>query len=118
MKIKSPNRRSYTVAHKRNCQRVANHVATHYPKDKALHKWVRAMFTSMDQTVSKLEKAKPKTMRRRTTKPARRTTGRRSIKRSAPKRRRTMKRTARRHTPRRAKGQRRTRRTIRRRRSA
>ncbi len=97
MKIKSPNRRSYTVAHKRNCQRVANHVATHYPKDKALHKWVRAMFTSMDQTVSKLETAKPKSMHRRT------------IKRSAPKRR---------HTPRRAKGQRRTRRTIRRRRSA
>jgi hypothetical protein len=118
MKIKSPNRKSYTIAHKRNCQKVADHVATHYPKDKALHKWVRAMFKSMDQSVSKLEKAKPKSTRRRTTKRIRRTTGRRTIKRSAPKRRRVMKRTARRSTPRRVKGQRRTRRTIRRRRSA
>ncbi len=97
MKISVAKKKWATTSHQRCCQKLANHVMSHYPKDSALHKAVRDSFKSMDAAATKLAKSSKKAApaRRRKTSAKRRTTAR---KRTA---RRPAKRTARRRTTRR-----------------
>ena len=94
MKISVAKKKWATTSHQRCCQKLANHVMSHYPKDSALHKAVRDSFKSMDAAATKLAKSSKKAApaRRRKTSAKRRTTAR---KRTA---RRPAKRTARRRT--------------------
>ena len=110
MKISVAKKKWATTSHQRCCQKLANHVMSHYPKDTALHKAVRESFKSMDAAATKLAKSSKKASpaRRRKTTARRRTTARkrtargpakRTARRAAPKRRTTARRrTTRRRT--------------------
>jgi hypothetical protein len=105
MKIKVTNRKCYTVTQKRTFMRLANYVTSHYPKDATLHKAVRSCFKSFDEASSKLSKAKPKAVRRKTRRTPKRVRRvrrvRKAAKRRTPMKRRGTKRTARKNAPRR-----------------
>ena len=99
MNISVPKRKWATATHMRNCERLAKHVMSHYPKDSTLHKAVRDSFKSMNDAATKLEKssrkAAPKRARKSTTR-RRRTTARKA----APRKRTTVRRrTAKRRAP-------------------
>ena len=101
MKISVPKKKWAQTMHQRSFQKLANHVARHYPMDRALHKAVRDTFKSMDNAAMKLAKSAKKSAPKRTRKSTakRRTTARRATKRttarkSTPKRTTARKRTA------------------------
>ncbi len=108
MKIKVTTRKWATATQKRSLQKLANHVCSHYPKDKALHKAVRDTFKSMDAAASNWSKGWKKASAKkrgpaRKSAPKRRTASRRRTsssrwskrgsRRAAPKRRTVRRRT-------------------------
>ena len=122
MKINVSAKKWQTATSKRSWMKLAGHVASHYPKDKALHAAVRGMFKCTDKAVNrygtsmakKRSTAKPRPAAKRRSAPKRRSTAkrrttakrraparRRSARKAAPKRRTTARRTMRRRPARR-----------------
>ena len=114
MKINVSAKKWQTATSKRSWMKLAAHIASHYPKDKALHAAVRGMFKSTDAAVSrygssvtkKRSTSKPRRAAKRRSAPKRRSTAKR---RAPAKRRSTVKRrTARKSAPKRRTAARRT----------
>ena len=110
MKINVSAKKWQTATSKRSWMKLAAHIASHYPKDKALHTAVRGMFKSTDAAVSrygssvtkKRSTSKPRRAAKRRSAPKRRSTvKRRTARKSAPKRRTAARRSMRRSPARR-----------------
>lgn len=110
MKINVSAKKWQTATSKRSWKKLADHIASHYPKDKTLHAAVRGMFKSTDAAVARQAKSATKKRRpaaKRRSAPKRRSTAkrrtakRRSARKAAPKRRSAARRTMRRRPARR-----------------